>query len=87
MSATSPKGPRNNSTDYDQDLQKLVQESNSPDEDLFSALTRMISNGVGRLPVVLNDNQQSLVEIITPTDVGKAIEKHRSAPVSHKIDR
>jgi hypothetical protein len=32
MSATSPKGPRNNSTDYDQDLQKLVQESKSSDE-------------------------------------------------------
>jgi CIC family chloride channel protein len=48
-----------------------------PDEDLFIALTRMISNGLGRLPVVLPDNHQSLVGIITRTDIAKAIEKHR----------
>lgn len=50
-----------------------------PDEDLFSALTKMISNGVGRLPVVLPDNRESLVGVITRTDIAKAIEKHRVA--------
>ena len=48
-----------------------------PDEDLFSALTKMISNGVGRLPVVLPNDRESLVGIITRTDIAKAIEKHR----------
>jgi CIC family chloride channel protein len=49
-----------------------------PDEDLFSALIRMISNGVGRLPVVRPDNHESLIGIITRSDIAKAIEKHRS---------
>ena len=49
----------------------------SPEEDLFSALTRMISRGVGRLPVVPNDNHEAMVGIITRTDIAKAIEKHR----------
>jgi CIC family chloride channel protein len=53
-----------------------------PDEDLFSALIRMISNGIGRLPVVSHDNPQSLVGIITRTDIAKAIEKHRSTQES-----
>jgi CIC family chloride channel protein len=48
-----------------------------PDEDLFYALTKMISNGVGRLPVVLHDNHESLMGIITRTDIAKAIESHR----------
>jgi CIC family chloride channel protein len=53
-----------------------------PDEDLFAALTRMISNGVGRLPVVPRTNHESLVGIITRTDIAKAIEKHRSTQES-----
>jgi CIC family chloride channel protein len=53
-----------------------------PDEDLFSALIRMISNGIGRLSVVSHDNPQSLVGIITRTDIAKAIEKHRSTQES-----
>src|SRR5208283_1465645 len=53
-----------------------------PDEDLFSALIRMISNGIGRLPIVSHDNPQSLVGIITRTDIAKAIEEHRSTQES-----
>ena len=49
----------------------------SPEEDLFLALTRMMSRGVGRLPVVPNDNPEAMIGIITRTDVAKAIEKHR----------
>ena len=49
----------------------------SPEEDLFLALTRMMSKGVGRLPVVPNDNREAMVGIITRTDIAKAIEKHR----------
>jgi len=48
----------------------------NPDEDLFSALTEMISNGVGRLPIVSPDNK-SLVGIMIRTDIAKAIEKHQ----------
>ena len=46
----------------------------SPEEDLFLALTRMMSRGVGRLPVVPNDNREAMVGIITRTDIAKAIE-------------
>lgn len=48
------------------------------DEDLFSALTKMISNGVGRLPVVLRDDPSTVVGIIARTDIAKGIEKRRS---------
>ncbi len=48
----------------------------SPEEDLFSALTRMMSRGVGRLPVVPTDDQEAMIGIITRTDIAKAIEKH-----------
>ncbi len=49
----------------------------SPEEDLFLALTRMMNRGVGRLPVVPNDNPEAMIGIITRTDIAKAIEKHR----------
>jgi CIC family chloride channel protein len=49
-----------------------------PDEDLFSALTKMISRGVGRLPVVDPKNTEGILGIITRTDIGRAIEKSRS---------
>ncbi|HKM50656.1 MAG TPA: chloride channel protein [Candidatus Bathyarchaeia archaeon] len=47
------------------------------DEDLFSALTRMITKGVGRLPVVAHDEHHMLIGIITRTDIANAIENHR----------
>jgi CIC family chloride channel protein len=47
------------------------------DEDLFSALTRMITKGVGRLPVVAHDEHHMLIGIITRTDIAHAIENHR----------
>ena len=50
-----------------------------PEEDLFSALTRMMTRGVGRLPVVSHDAPDVMIGIITRTDIAKAIEKHRSA--------
>ncbi len=49
-----------------------------PDEDLFSALTKMISEGIGRLPVVLPDNHDALAGIITRTDIAKVIENHNT---------
>ncbi len=49
-----------------------------PEEDLFSALTRMMTRGVGRLPVVSHDTPDVMIGIITRTDISKAIEKHRS---------
>jgi CIC family chloride channel protein len=49
-----------------------------PDEDLFSALTRMISNGVGRLPVVRRDNRETMIGIITRADIAGAIEDSRT---------
>lgn len=49
-----------------------------PDEDLFSALTKMISRSVGRLPVVDPKNAESILGIITRTDIGKAIQRSRS---------
>jgi CIC family chloride channel protein len=48
-----------------------------PDEDLFSALTRMMTRGVGRLPVVSHDNREAMIGIIARTDIAKAIERHR----------
>lgn len=48
-----------------------------PEEDLFSALTRMMTKGVGRLPVVSHDNREAMIGIIARTDIAKAIEKHR----------
>ena len=45
-----------------------------PDEDLFSALTRMISNGVGRLPVVRRDDRKIMIGIINRADIARAIE-------------
>ena len=50
-----------------------------PEEDLFSALTRMMTRGVGRLPVVSHDNREVMIGIIARTDIAKAIEKHRSS--------
>jgi CIC family chloride channel protein len=47
------------------------------DEDLFSALTRMITKGVGRLPVVAHDEHHMLIGIITRTDIAHAIKNHR----------
>jgi len=49
-----------------------------PEEDLFSALTRMMTKGVGRLPVVSHDNREAMIGIIARTDIAKAIETHRS---------
>jgi CIC family chloride channel protein len=49
-----------------------------PDDDLFSALTKMISKGVGRLPVLDPKNTETIVGIITRADIGKAIERSRS---------
>ena len=54
------------------------------DEDLFSAMSSMISNGVGRLPVILLNNRDSLVGIITRTDIANAIEKNRLTRESPK---
>ena len=51
-----------------------------PEEDLFSALTRMMTRGVGRLPVVSHEAPDVMIGIITRTDISKAIEKHRSTP-------
>jgi CIC family chloride channel protein len=48
-----------------------------PEEDLFSALTRIMTRGVGRLPVVSHDAPDVMIGIITRTDIAKAIEKHR----------
>jgi CIC family chloride channel protein len=48
-----------------------------PEEDLFSALTRMMTKGVGRLPVVSHDNREAMIGIIARTDIAKAIESHR----------
>ncbi len=48
-----------------------------PEEDLFSALTRMMTRGVGRLPVVSHDNREAMIGIIARTDIAKAIESHR----------
>lgn len=50
-----------------------------PDEDLFSALTKMIARSVGRLPVVDPKNAESILGIITRADIGRAIERSRSA--------
>jgi CIC family chloride channel protein len=50
-----------------------------PEEDLFSALTRMMTRGVGRLPVVSHDNQSVALGIITRTDIAKAIEIHHAS--------
>ena len=47
-----------------------------PEEDLFSALTRMMTRGVGRLPVVSHAAPEVMIGIITRTDIAKAIEKH-----------
>jgi CIC family chloride channel protein len=49
-----------------------------PDEDLFSALTKMIARSVGRLPVVEAGNTETIIGIITRTDIGRAIERSRS---------
>jgi CIC family chloride channel protein len=49
-----------------------------PEEDLFSALTRMMTRGVGRLPVVSQDNHEAMIGIITRTDIAKSIESHSS---------
>jgi CBS domain-containing protein len=49
-----------------------------PDEDLFSALTKMITRSVGRLPVVDSSKREAIVGIITRTDIGKAIKQSRS---------
>jgi CIC family chloride channel protein len=49
-----------------------------PDDDLFSALTKMISRGVGRLPVLDPKNTEAILGIITRADIGKAIERSRS---------
>ena len=55
-----------------------------PEEDLFAALTRMMTRGVGRLPVVSHDNREVMIGIIARTDIAKAIVTHRSMrdPVS-----
>jgi CIC family chloride channel protein len=49
-----------------------------PDEDLFSALTKMITRSVGRLPVVDPENTEAIAGIITRTDIGRAIDQSRS---------
>lgn len=49
-----------------------------PDEDLFSALTKMIARSVGRLPVVDPKNAESILGIITRADIGRAIQRSRS---------
>jgi len=49
-----------------------------PDEDLFSALTKMISRSVGRLPVVDPKDAEAILGIITRTDIGRAIQRSRS---------
>jgi CIC family chloride channel protein len=49
-----------------------------PDEDLFSALTKMITRSVGRLPVVDLGKTEAILGIITRADIGKAIERSRS---------
>jgi CIC family chloride channel protein len=49
-----------------------------PDEDLFSALTKMISRGVGRLPVIPRDKPGKVVGIIARADIATAIEKRRT---------
>jgi len=51
-----------------------------PDDDLFSALTKMISRGVGRLPVVDPNSPKTILGIITREDTGRAIQRSRSAP-------
>jgi len=48
-----------------------------PEEDLFSALNKMITKGVGRLPVVSHENPEKLLGIIARADIAKAIEKLR----------
>jgi CIC family chloride channel protein len=48
-----------------------------PDEDLFSALSRMIARGVGRLPVVDAKNPDAILGIIARTDIGRAIERSK----------
>jgi CIC family chloride channel protein len=45
----------------------------SPEEDLFSVLTKMISKGVGRLPVVSHEKPEMLLGIITRADFAKAL--------------
>jgi CIC family chloride channel protein len=50
-----------------------------PDDDLFSALTKMISRGVGRLPVVDPKNAEAIIGIITRADIGRTIERSRPA--------
>lgn len=46
-----------------------------PEEDLFSALNKMIARGVGRLPVVSHDGPERLLGIVTRADIGEAIQK------------
>jgi CIC family chloride channel protein len=48
-----------------------------PEEDLFSALNKMITKGVGRLPVVSHETPEKLLGIIARADIAKAIEKLR----------
>lgn len=55
-----------------------------PEEDLFAALTRMMTKGVGRLPVVSHDHPDVMIGIITRTDVAGAIENHRSTASNQK---
>jgi CIC family chloride channel protein len=49
-----------------------------PDEDLYSALTKMIARSIGRLPVVDPSSTETIIGIITRTDIGKAIQRSRS---------
>jgi len=48
-----------------------------PEEDLYSALSKMMAKGVGRLPVVTHDDPATLVGIIARTDISKTIQKAR----------
>jgi predicted transcriptional regulator len=37
-----------------------------------------MTRGVGRLPVISHDDREAMIDIITRTDIAKAIESHRS---------
>ncbi|WP_202319797.1 chloride channel protein [Archaeoglobus neptunius] len=49
-----------------------------PDEDLRSALTKMVSHNIGRLLVVPRDDESKLLGIITKADILRAYAKVRS---------
>ncbi len=54
-----------------------------PDEDLRSALARMVLNNVGRLLVVSKDDPTKLLGLVTKGDIMRAYEKIRREQVTH----